>query len=95
MINRKNGLTAASLFAAAFLASIAFTSQASAQCVECAENPKSDPFTQGLISRPEPGATVPSVSSQAPRNAHAEMRGPQASHHVSSHHVRKSGREQR
>lgn len=52
MINRKKGLTAASLFAAASLASIAFTSQVSAQCVECAENPNSDPFTQGLVTRP-------------------------------------------
>lgn len=79
MINRKKGLTAASLFAAASLASIAFTSQVSAQCVECAENPNSDPFTQGLVTRAEPRATVPS---QASRNSHAEMRGPHGSHHV-------------
>lgn len=82
MINRKKGLTAASLFAAASLASIAFTSQVSAQCVECAENPNSDPFTQGLVTRPESRATVPSVPSQASRNSHAEMRGPHGSHHV-------------
>lgn len=61
---------------------MALTSSASAQCAECAEYPNRDPFTQGLVTRSEPRAAVPSVLSQATRNAHAEMRGPHGSHHV-------------
>lgn len=71
MIDSKKGLTAASLtLAATALVSVAFMSYASAQCVECAEYPDRDPFTQGLVTRTEPRATVPS---QVTRNAHAEM----------------------
>lgn len=80
MNNSKKGLTTAALtLAAASLASIAFVSQASAQCAECAQYPDRDPFTQGLATRPQPRATVPS---QATRNAHAEMRTPHGRHHV-------------
>lgn len=83
MINRRKGLTTASLtLAAASLVSIAFVSRASAQCAECAQYPNRDPFTQGLVTRPEPHATVPSGPSLGTRNAHAEMRASHGSHHV-------------
>jgi len=88
MMNGKKSLTTASLtLAAATLASFAFVSYASAQCAECAEYPDRDPFTQGLVTRPEQRATIPS---QATRNAHAEMRGPHGRRHMV-----KSGRQHR
>src|SRR5689334_4138748 len=46
--------------AAASLASVMFTSYASAQCLECDEYQNRDPFTQGLVTTPpanQPGTT--------------------------------------
>jgi hypothetical protein len=82
MINRKKGLTTASLtLAAASLVSVAFVSQASAQCAECAQYPNRNPFTQGLVTKTQPHATVASPP-QATKDAHAEMRAPHGSHHM-------------
>ncbi|WP_136626484.1 hypothetical protein [Bradyrhizobium macuxiense] len=78
MKKRTKGLAAASLtLAAAFMASMMFTSSASAQCAECAQYPDRDPFTQGLAVKPAPAPTVGQggvASPRSPSNARAEMR---------------------
>ena len=63
--------------AAASLASVMFTSYASAQCLECDEYQNRDPFTQGLVTTPpanQPGTTSANRY-RNPYNSRAEMRG--------------------
>ena len=94
MMNYRKRLLAASLvIAAASLATIASTSYASAQCMQCAMYPDRDPLNGGAetpygkmnrLAR-EKGTAAPNVAA-APNtvnNAHAEMRGHRA-HRVES-----------
>ena len=75
MSNNRKGRTGAALaVTVAALASLALTSHASAQCVQCAMSQDRDPFTEGLVTPKQPDA----VPSQTTRNAHAEMRGHRA-----------------
>jgi hypothetical protein len=69
--NKKRLVTATLTLAAASLASVLFTSYASAQCSDCAIYPNRDPFTEGLMVHP---ATQPSSASPDVNNARAEMR---------------------
>jgi hypothetical protein len=83
MMNYKAKLVAASLMlAAASLTSIALTSSASAQCVECAMHPDRDVLNGGVpTTASKMGLSVygaaPRAGAAAPdtvKNAHAEMR---------------------
>jgi hypothetical protein len=91
MMNYGKRLLAASLtLAATSLATMAWTSAASAQCAPCSEYSNRDPFTGGLARPANPGrAIAPGAASisRSTRNAHAEMRG-HRTHHLENRHGR-------